>query len=260
MLHSIKALKGFTIAASDGALGSIKDVYFDDAQWIIRYFVVDTGGWPGGYDVLLSPLSVAAAEWPLRALRVKLDKQQIRNSPGIDTAKPVSRQHEEEFNIYYGYPFYWAGPHRGAAVYPGVVEKKPLDAAERLAIRERLERECALADPHLRSGGEVIGHRIHAADKRIGHVEDFLFDEADWSIQLMVVDTRDWLPGKHVLISPRLIERVSWDDKSVWVNATREQIESGPEYDAGSPPQTGMTQDMYRPHAADPQRAHSERK
>lgn len=246
MLHSAKGLYGFAIAATDGELGSVRDLYFDDAQWTVRYIVVNTGGWPNGFDVLVSPMSVLAEEWDNRALRVSLTMQQIRNSPGIDTAKPVSRQHEEEFNTYYGFPFYWAGPHRGSAVYPGVVEKKPLEPEDVLAIRTRLEQERAGADPHLRSCSEVIGYRLHATDGQIGHVEDFLFDQTDWSIHLMVVDTRKWLLGKHVLIAPAAIERVSWEDRTVFVGVTRATIESCPEYDPENPPVSGAAVEIYR--------------
>jgi uncharacterized protein YrrD len=260
MLHSANKLRGFAIAATDGELGSIKDVYFDDAGWVIRYLAVNTGGWPNGFDVLLSPRSVLEEEWEHHALRVDLTMQQIKNSPSIDTAKPVSRQHEEEFNAYYGLPYYWAGPHRGSAIYPGVVEKKPLEPADVLAIRKRLEEEQANADPHLRSCSDVVGYHIHATDGQIGHVEDFLFDRTDWSIQLMAVDTRKWLLGKHVLISPRQIERVSWEDKSVFVNATRDQVEHSPEYDAAHPPESGAELEMmYRVGLSEPQRPSSRR-
>lgn len=246
MLHSANALRGFAIAATDGELGSIRDVYFDDAEWVIRYLVVNTGGWPNGFDVLLSPMSVLNEEWDHRALRVDLTMQQIRNSPSIDTAKPVERQHEEEFNTYYGYPFYWAGPHRGSAVYPGVIEKKPMEPADVLAIRKRLEDERAHADPHLRSCSEVVGYHIHATDKQIGHVEDFLFDRTDWSIHLMAVDTRKWLLGKHVLVSPKQIDRVSWEDRTVFVSVSKEQVEHSPEYDETRPPESGAELDLNR--------------
>lgn len=250
MLHSANGLRGFAIAATDGELGSIKDVYFDDAEWVIRYLVVNTGGWPNGYDVLLSPLSVLDEEWDRRALRVNLTMQQIRNSPSIDTAKPVERQHEEEFNAYYGFPYYWAGPHRGSAVYPGVIEKKPLDAADVLAIRKRVEEERAHSDPHLRSCSDVVGYHIHATDHQIGHVEDFLFDRTDWSIQVMAVDTRKWLIGKHVLLSPGDIDRVSWEDRTVFVKVTRDQVEQSPEYDETHPPESAAELEMFRARGA----------
>jgi uncharacterized protein YrrD len=240
MLHSVKALAGFTIAATDGDLGRVKEVYFDDAHWTIRYFVVDTGGWPGDYHVLLSSRAVSAADWSLRAVRVNLTRRQVRNCPGTDTDKPVSRQYEEEFNTYYGYPYYWAGAHRGPVVYPGMVASKPQDEAEALAARLQLLRRRQRADPHLRSSKEVIGYHLHAADREIGHAEDFLFDERDWSIQYMVVATRNWLPGKRVLISPDEIERVSWEDKLVFVNRTRDELKDRPEYDETRPPERGM--------------------
>jgi len=131
-------------------------------------------------------------------------------------------------------------------VYPGVIEKKPLDVADELAIKKRLEQERANADPHLRSCRDVVGYRIHATDGQIGHVEDFLFDQTNWSIQLMVIDTRKWLIGKHVLMSPRQIERVSWEDRSVFVSTTRAQIEHSPEYDEDHPPDTAAVLEMYR--------------
>lgn len=234
MLHSIKALRGFAVATNEGEVGRVRDVYFDDSQWVIRYFVVDTGGWPRGDDVLLSPRSGAIGDWSMRALHFTLTRRQIENSPGVDTAKPVSRQYEEEFAAYYGYPYYWAGPDQPSAIYPGVVERKPLDEAEKRAIRQCLVQERARADPHLRSSAEVIGYRIHAMDRQIGHVEDFLFDETDWSIRQMVVGTRNWLPGRLVLIAPHLIKRVDWDDKSVFVGITRTDVEHSPAYDPGA--------------------------
>ena len=60
-------------------------------------------------------------------------------------------------------------------------------------------------DPHLRSIEAVTGYHIHASDGEIGHVEDFLIEDADWSIRYLVVDTKNWWPGKKVLISPRSV-------------------------------------------------------
>jgi hypothetical protein len=69
----------------------------------------------------------------------------------------------------------------------------------------------------------------------IGHVEDFLVDDATWMIRYMIVDTRNWWPGKQVLVSPEWIERVDWSDSKVHVRLTREQINKGPEYDPSGP-------------------------
>jgi len=231
MLHSAKKLDGMKVVAVDGEVGKVIDVYFDDEKWVIRHLVVDAGGWLTGRKVLLSPISVSGADWSGGLLRVELSREQIQNSPGLDTQKPVSRQHESDLYEHYGYPDYWSGPYLwGYAILPTLLENRPMEDPERRARRDRMEREGN--DIHLRSYREVVGYHIHAQDHTIGHLEDLLIDQGDWSIRLAVIDPRNWWPGKHVLLSTEYIQRVSWEDKEVYVKLTRGQIESSPEYDA----------------------------
>lgn len=77
---------------------------------------------------------------------------------------------------------------------------------------------------------EVTGYPIQAADGEIGHVEDFVLDDETWTIRYLIVDTRNWWPGKKVLVSPRWIERVSWSERKVFVNLPREIIKQSPEF------------------------------
>ena len=120
MLRNVTRLKGFTIRARDGEIGTLDQFYFDDESWAIRYLVVNTGDWLGGRLVLVSPLALRQAEWESKRLDVALTKKQIEDSPPIDTHKPVSRQHEALYLGYYGYPYYWGGPICGLASYPEV--------------------------------------------------------------------------------------------------------------------------------------------
>lgn len=243
MLHSAKKLKGFSILGAEGEVGRIDDVYFDDERWIVRYIVVNTGGWLGGRRVLLSPASFRHADWSNASMLVSLTREQIENSPDIDTHQPVSRRQESELFRHYGFPYYWAGPYAwGLASYPVLMEAEALEAAERSEAREQSEQS---EDRHLRSCAEVTGYVIHATDATLGHVEDLLFDEEDWSIQLIVVDPRNWWPGKHVLVSPQRIREVSWEDKSVTLSLNRDEIEHSPEYDPDNPPLSGP-HDLYR--------------
>ena len=101
-------------------------------------------------------------------------------------------------------------------------------------VRAAKQKEQA-EDRHLRSTQEVTGYYIGATDGEIGHVEDFIIDDESWSIRYIVVDTRNWWPGKKVLASPEWIEKVSWADSTVYVELTRAAIKSAPEYDASSP-------------------------
>jgi hypothetical protein len=86
-------------------------------------------------------------------------------------------------------------------------------------------------DPHLRSTQEVLGYYIHASDGDLGHVEDFIVDDDNWTIRYMVVDTRNWLPGKKVLVAPEWITEVSWGESKVYVDLTQDAIKDSPEYD-----------------------------
>jgi hypothetical protein len=225
MQNSIKDLKGSAIVATDGDMGTLDDFYFDDKSWTIRYLVADTGNWLLGRKVLLSPIAVGKADFSGGRIHVTLTKKQVENSPSIDTDKPVSRQHEAYYHDYYGYPYYWTGPYLW-----GPMSCPQIPVLDEKGIEERrLEREEA-GDLHLRSAANVTGYHIEARDGEIGHVEDFIIDDETWEIRYMVVDTRNWLPGKKVLIAPRWIDRVSWEDSKVYVSLTREAIKNVPEY------------------------------
>jgi hypothetical protein len=276
MLRSVNGLEGFTIGATDGTIGQVDDFSFDDQSWTIRYLVVDTGGWLAGRKVLISPIAIRQTDWANETLHLALSKSQIENSPGIETDQPVSRQHETDYYRFYGYPYYWEGPYRwGAASWPsGVLAGTPVDAErgprvgadvtpgtptqmehedpwwtrDVLEAREGQERN----DPHLHSTSEVGEYYIHAIDGDIGHVEDFLVDEEAWAIRYLVVDTRNWWPGKKVLVSPEWISRVDWREAKVFVDMTREQIKNSPEYDPSAAVERDYESRLYehyrRPH------------
>lgn len=247
MLHSVKMLQGFTVHATDGDIGTIRDVYFDDARWAIRYLVVDTGGWLLGRRVLISPISFHHPDWQARAIHVALTREQVKGSPSIDADKPISRQQEEEFFRHYDYPLYWAGPLLwGFGAFPPIGGMFSRHKDDENRSSQAIEAPHINEDSHLRSVDEVLGYHLRASDDTVGHVDDFLFDESDWSLQFMVVDTRNWLPGKHVLISPQRIESVSWPDRQVLVNTTRNAIENSPEYDENNPPARDERSDLYR--------------
>jgi hypothetical protein len=232
MLKNGTDLKGLVIRATDGELGTVDEFYFDDETWAIRYLTVETGGWLGGRRVLISPISVVQADWQAKRLDVALTKKQVENSPDIDTHLPVSRQHEAAYLSYYGYPYYWGGPYLwGPAYHPAGLAKSTTVSTEALA--DRIRRESA--DSHLRSSADVTGYYIEAADGEIGHLDGFILDDEAWAIRYIEVATRNWWPGKKVLVSPAWIERVSWTDSKVYVGLSREAIKDGPEYEESQP-------------------------
>jgi hypothetical protein len=242
MLTNATRLKGFAIRATDGELGTVEEFYFDDESWAIRYLVVETGGWLGGRKVLISPLSVTHADWYARHLDVSLTKKQVENSPDIDTHQPVSRQYEVEFMGYYGYPFYWGGPYpTGSGLYPAGMDIAAAASAE-IPI-ENIRRDPG--DSHLRSSAAVTGYHIEASDGEIGHVDGFIVDDEDWAIRYIEVGTRNWWPGKKVLVSPAWIESVSWPDSKVVASLSREAIQNAPEYLESNPINREYERQLY---------------
>jgi hypothetical protein len=227
MLTNARQLKGLVIRVTDGDLGTVDQFFFDDETWAIRYLTVETGGWLGGRQVLISPISVVHTDWQAKRLDVALTKRQVEKSPDIDTHQPVSRQHEAAYLGYYGYPSYWGGPYLwGPAFYPAGLASLTTPSAE--AMAERIGRESA--DSHLRSTEAVTGYTIDAPDGDIGHVDGFLVDDEAWAIRYIEVATRNWWPGKKVLVSPAWIEQVSWMESKVSVGLSREAIKDAPEY------------------------------
>jgi uncharacterized protein YrrD len=231
--RAIRQLKGDTLVARDGVVGAVDDVYFDDERWAVRYLVVDSGSWLPGRKVLISPASVVP-QHRADEIHVDLTREEIEDAPGIDEDPPISRSLEQAHARYYSYPYYWVGPYLwGPAAVPlaavpdetAVLQQARLCAAEdaRTAAAERAR------ESHLRSSKEVAGYKIQAVDGSIGHVEDFLIDFGNWAITDLLVDTRNWLPGKKVLVPPTAISDIDWANRAVSVRLTRAELETAPE-------------------------------
>jgi uncharacterized protein YrrD len=224
MKRSIKNLMGFAIGATDGEIGKVIDFYFDDGSWTIRYLIVKTGSWLFGRKVLISPKAIVAHDWENGVFPANLLKEQVKNSPVIDTDKPISRQHELEIHAHYPWGTYWGNDFITDSFPP------PISMYDVL-LNEESEGIKVQGDPHLRSTEKVTGYKINADYGDIGKVEDFIIDDATWKIEFIVVDTGNLLPGKKVLISPNWIKNIVWENSEVTVNATIASVKNSPEYD-----------------------------
>ena len=245
MLRTYVELQDYRIGATDGTIGHVRDCYFDDVAWVVRYLIVDTARWFSGRQVLISPISLGTPDTLTREFPVALTRAQVRGSPGVDTAKPVSRQHEMQYLDYYSYPYYWGGlGFWGGGYYPS-------DLVAANHVDTRPDREALNADPHLRSCDAVLRYRISASDGEIGHVEGYLVDTDTWAIRYLVVATSNWLLGHRVLVSPLWIERISWIESYVVVDLTREAVRNAPRYAAGVPLERADEAAMYRYYERD---------
>jgi hypothetical protein len=223
MLRNINKLKGMNLVAVDGEIGSIDYFFFDDEAWGIRYFVVNTGNWLTGRQVLISPYAVKEVDWVEGGVTVTLTQEQVRNSPEIDVLRPISRQQETAFLNYYDYPYYWGAAEAvGFPTQPGAASVGTIAAAQSVSETP--------SDSHLRSTQTVAGYHIAALDGELGHVEDFVVDDESWEIRYLVINTRNWWPGKKVIVAPQWIQSVDWRDSKVHVNLTCNAIKGSPEF------------------------------
>jgi uncharacterized protein YrrD len=225
MLYKATTLKDYTLHSLDGKIGGVKDFYFDDRHWTIRYLVADTGGWLTDRQVLISPYALASVNEKERSISINLTKQKIKDSPALDSDKPVSRQYEEAYHGYYGWPMYCGGPNPWG----------PYPTIERDLNKWRAAQGKKAWDPRLRSSRDVSGYHIQAKDGEVGHVDDFIIDDEIWAIRYLLINTMNWWPGKQVLVSPKWIERVSWGESKVFINLLRETIKRSPDYVKESP-------------------------
>lgn len=230
MLHKANTLNGYKLGSLDGEIGKVKEFYFDDHYWTIRYLVADTGNWLVGRQVLISPHSLRAVNTSEQKIDVALTKKQIEDSPSLESDKPVSRQFEEAYHGYYGWPLYWGGSFMwGTFAYPYLAGPYPGVAHER-EERAQAAQNHKQWDPHLRSTKKLSGRHIQAVDGEIGHIEDFIIDDQTWAIRYLIIDTRNWWRGKRVLIAPKWIESAAWNESKVFLNLTRQAIRQAPEY------------------------------
>jgi sporulation protein YlmC with PRC-barrel domain len=222
MLNKAETLQGYSLQNIDAeTIGKVKEFYFDDRHWTNRYLVADTGNWLTGRQVLISPHALGAVKSGHENIVLDLTKKQIEDSPSLDSDKPVSRQFEQSYFVYYGYPVYWGGPYMWGA--------HPLIMRDPEQWKKTIQGEKEW-DPNLRNTQDVRGYQIQASDGEIGHVEDFIIDDETWAIRYLIIDTKNWWSGKKVLIAPSRIERVSWAESKVFVNLPRDTIKQALEY------------------------------
>jgi hypothetical protein len=182
----------YRVAARDGAVGHVHDLFFDDHSWQVRYIVVDVHHGLSHRQVLVSPVCVRGVDHEARRLDLSLGREQVRRGPGVDADRPVSRQHEVALHEYYGIPFYWADEDR-ASHGPG--------------------------DPHLQSMRAVRGYCVIMRDSAAGHVVDFVVDCETWTVADVVIARRHWLAGPRLVLPVTAVEHVSWLGKAVYLDA-----------------------------------------
>lgn len=237
MLQSAREILGYRIQAADGRIGVVSDFYLDRSGWQVRYVVADTGLWLPGRLVLLSPQSVGQPDGENERLPVKLTRQQVEAAPGIERDMPVSRRNELALAKHFGWATYWQTGPLGDEITGS------LAAEAGLVGRQAVE---GLAGTSLWSCREIIHYRIAASDGELGHAEDFLIDAESWHVRYLAIDTRNWLPGPHVLAATDWIGEIDWADSRIALPLPREIIRTAPEYSDPEAVTREYEENLYR--------------
>ena len=226
MLTTSKQLTGYRLAAVDGSIGECKDFLIDEKHWALRYLVADTRRWLPGRKVLISPIALDAPDHDDKTLPVALTRQQIKDSPPLDSDAPISRHYEQLWSLYYGHGFYWIGPGLwGGMPYPIALR----NADQRAHCDLRQEAQALQQQHHLRSTCEVEGYQVLASDGKLGRVGEFLFDSVDWRARYIVIDTGQWLSGEQLVVPAQWIASVDWFGRSVRLGKKRSVLEAAPQ-------------------------------
>ncbi len=238
MLRSAHSLIGCAARAIDGDIGRVRDVFFDDVAWDMRYVVVDVGGWLTERDVLIAP--VALGEPGRTAVPLVLTRKQVEHSPPTETHKPVSLQHQVELHQYYGWPNYWASIGPAAYGLPQEpTQQAPLSQASPLVQEQTVSVRVADAplghmtyDNHLRSYQEVTDYEVCAQGSKSGRLTDFVVETADWTFVQAIVTLGHWPSAKHVLIEKAQVERIDWAGSNVMLTLSPEALRESKPFDA----------------------------
>lgn len=246
MLYQLKTLDGYAIETRDKeSLGKVRDFLLAEEKPDLHYIVVDIGSWLKSRKVVLSQTVFGTPDTEREIIPADVTRKQVEEGPTLDERAPVSRKHEDAVAEYYGWPapYMVGGLGIEAPTFAGqaggpvltVRQKAGPDSAPAGRATDPSGRPVGDDDAVLRSWQEVTGYHISAADGEIGHVEDFLVDPESWIVRYLVVDTRNWLPGRKVLVSTDWLRSFSYDEQTAQVDLPREQIKAAPELDLGRP-------------------------
>ncbi|MFO7577567.1 MAG: PRC-barrel domain-containing protein, partial [Pelovirga sp.] len=206
-------------------IGKVKEFFFDEQHWAIRYLVADTVNWHTGRQVMISPGAMMAVNTEKQMIDINLTKEQIARSPSLTDDAPLPRPFENIYGGLAGRPLSWGAPE--------MWQDEPSGGDHDQEKRSQDTHQENAGKPCLRSSHEITGSHIRATDGELGHVEDCLIDVKTWAIRYLIIDTRHWSLGRKALISSKWIERGDWLKAQAYVNLAREAIKKAPEYVEG---------------------------
>ena len=219
MLRCLSSILGYKVGVGATSFGHVKDFYFDDRGWTVRYLLIKPLRRYGLDKLLLSPSSLGELKDADKVVPAIVPVEKMLSAPKQEEELTVSRQYEIALSEHYGWPFYWDGK---------LTSTTPLvTLPDEVVLPE--------GDPNLRSAVEVMGYTVQANDDTVGHIDDFVVSTETWCVESVVVDTRDWLPDRKVTLSHRKVERIDWQSGTIFIPSKTEDVEKLAAFDERAP-------------------------
>lgn len=212
MLRSIRELLGYGVEATDGRIGVVKDLLFNQYGWCVCHVMIDLTDLIPGKRVVLPPESFGQPGTRDTSFPVNLSCEELKNGPTLEIDEVEYRKHADELCLHHGWEPCWR--------CPSMKSEQGKEPEE---------------DMQMRSCREIMSYGVEATDGSIGHVEDLILDDSEWIIRYFVVHTRTWLPGRKVLVAPSWIAQIVWDELKVYVSHTRQEVKESPVFDPSEP-------------------------
>lgn len=200
---TLKQLLGYKISAIDGEIGKVKEFYFDEMSWTIRYIIVETGSLFFGRKVMISTQAIIDAQWETEHLLTNMTIQQIETSPKVEDGKQLTRGQEILLNQHYNWKSYW-----------DVSIQKIADGS----------------NSYLFHTNDLTGYQLIASDGQVGSIKDFIVDKTSWKINSIVIDAFKTTPAREIVLSPRWIKEINTDNSIVTSDHTTAEIKSNPAF------------------------------
>jgi len=230
MLRKVSDIKGCRLRATNGVIGRGKELYFSDEHWTVEYLVANTGNWMHGWDVLIPTLAVRSiCNAQKRLIDVNLTKSQIESSPSVQENPPVSLRFHIQHHRHLEWPYDWQKPAWFRNFSPPDNRYLSDSAQSAPALHQPAD------VPGWQSTHEVAGYSVEARNGKAGVVKDFIFDDANWTVNYIVVKTRGWWTSNQVLVPTDKVASVVWSSASVTVELDCATIRNAPQFDLSTP-------------------------
>ena len=219
-------LLGREVGAADEAvgLGSLDDLYVDVRDWRVAYLVVSVGGPLVGRRVLLEPDRPVEFDLAGRRLLTGWTPYDVDVAADAASVRTAGEQAEREADGDAGNDgadplMFGPGDPTGVPGADGAVLGGDPDAeAVPLSEEER----------HLRGARALVGLEVVGTDAAVGPVSDLLIHRESPAVSWLAVDTGTWLSQREVVLDPKWVGEISWAERRVAVELTRERVRGAP--------------------------------